>query len=63
MSQTKFLITGATGATGGDAVLQLLEKGRDVRALAGALVALAAVVLSPTGKMTGRSGCKALERR
>src|SRR5215510_15643661 len=34
MTQTKFLITGATGATGGDAVRQLLEKQHAVRALA-----------------------------
>lgn len=32
MSDPKFLITGATGATGGAAVAQLLEKGRSVRA-------------------------------
>jgi len=34
MTQTKFLITGATGATGGDAVRQLLEKQQAVRVLA-----------------------------
>jgi uncharacterized protein YbjT (DUF2867 family) len=34
MTQTKFLITGATGATGGEAVRQLLEKQQAVRALA-----------------------------
>src|SRR2546430_6248997 len=34
MTQTKFLITGATGATGGDAARQLLEKQHAVRALA-----------------------------
>src|SRR5262245_30304652 len=34
MAPTKFLITGATGATGGDAVRQLLEKQHAVRALA-----------------------------
>ena len=34
MTQTKFLITGATGRTGGDAALQLLEKQHAVRALA-----------------------------
>jgi uncharacterized protein YbjT (DUF2867 family) len=32
MSETKFLITGATGATGGAAAAQLLETGRSVRA-------------------------------
>ncbi len=32
MTDTRFLITGATGATGGAAAAQLLEKGRDVRA-------------------------------
>lgn len=32
MSNPKFLITGATGATGGAAAAQLLEKGRSVRA-------------------------------
>ena len=32
MTDAKFLITGATGATGGAAAAQLLEKGRDVRA-------------------------------
>jgi uncharacterized protein YbjT (DUF2867 family) len=31
MSQFRFLITGATGATGGAAAAQLLEKGRQVR--------------------------------
>src|SRR3984957_14203400 len=34
MTQTKFLITGATGATGGDTVRQLLEKNHAVRVLA-----------------------------
>src|SRR5258707_763541 len=34
MAQTKFLITGATGATGGDAARQLLEKDHAVRVLA-----------------------------
>jgi NAD(P)H dehydrogenase (quinone) len=34
MTQTKFLITGATGATGGDTVRQLLEKQHAVRVLA-----------------------------
>src|SRR5216683_3273030 len=34
MTQTKCLITGATGATGGDAARQLLEKQHAVRALA-----------------------------
>jgi len=34
MTQTKFLITGATGATHGDAARQLLDKQRAVRALA-----------------------------
>src|SRR5216683_7877890 len=34
MPQTKFLITGATGATGGDTVRQLLEKQHAVRVLA-----------------------------
>jgi NAD(P)H dehydrogenase (quinone) len=34
MTQTKFLITGATGATGGAAARQLLEKQHAVRALA-----------------------------
>jgi NAD(P)H dehydrogenase (quinone) len=34
MTQTKFLITGATGATGGEAVRQLLERQQAVRALA-----------------------------
>ncbi len=34
MAQTKFLITGATGRTGGDAARQLLEKQHAVRALA-----------------------------
>jgi uncharacterized protein YbjT (DUF2867 family) len=34
MAQTKFLITGATGATGGGAARQLLEKQHAVRALA-----------------------------
>ena len=32
MSDTKFLVTGATGATGGAAAAQLLDKGRNVRA-------------------------------
>jgi NAD(P)H dehydrogenase (quinone) len=32
MSNLRFLITGATGATGGAAAAQLLEKGRQVRA-------------------------------
>src|SRR5262245_57530938 len=32
MSEPRFLITGATGATGGAAATQLLEKGRQVRA-------------------------------
>jgi NAD(P)H dehydrogenase (quinone) len=32
MSNWRFLITGATGATGGAAAAQLLEKGRQVRA-------------------------------
>ena len=31
MTQTKFLITSATGATGGDTVRQLLEKNHAVR--------------------------------
>jgi NAD(P)H dehydrogenase (quinone) len=34
MAQTKFLITGATGATGGYTARQLLEKEHAVRALA-----------------------------
>jgi uncharacterized protein YbjT (DUF2867 family) len=34
MKQTKFLITGATGSTGGAAARQLLEKQHAVRALA-----------------------------
>src|SRR5216684_5055271 len=34
MTQTRFLITGATGATGGGAARQLLEKKHAVRALA-----------------------------
>ena len=34
MASTTFLITGATGATGGAAAAQLLEKGRNVRAFA-----------------------------
>src|SRR5260370_38328629 len=34
MTQTTFLITGATGATGGHAARQLLEKGQAVRVLA-----------------------------
>jgi uncharacterized protein YbjT (DUF2867 family) len=34
MTQTKFLITGATGATGGDTVRQLLEKQHAVRVVA-----------------------------
>jgi NAD(P)H dehydrogenase (quinone) len=34
MTQTKYLITGATGATGGDTVRQLLEKHHAVRVLA-----------------------------
>ena len=34
MAQTKFLITGGTGATGGDAARQLLEKEQAVRVLA-----------------------------
>ena len=34
MTQTKFLITGATGATGGDTVRQLLEKQHAVRVFA-----------------------------
>jgi uncharacterized protein YbjT (DUF2867 family) len=33
MSDLRFLITGATGATGGAAAVQLLEQGRQVRAL------------------------------
>src|SRR5260370_38664747 len=33
MSNSRFLITGATGATGGAAAVQLLEQGRQVRAL------------------------------
>jgi uncharacterized protein YbjT (DUF2867 family) len=32
MTETRFLITGATGATGGATAAQLLEKGRRVRA-------------------------------
>ena len=32
MSNSRFLITGATGATGGAAAVQLLERGRQVRA-------------------------------
>src|SRR5579875_2710984 len=32
MADTRFLITGATGATGGAAAAQLLDKGRTVRA-------------------------------
>lgn len=32
MADTKFLITGTTGATGGAAAAQLLDKGRDIRA-------------------------------
>jgi len=32
MSDLRFLITGATGATGGAAAVQLLEQGRQVRA-------------------------------
>ena len=34
MAQKKFLVTGATGATGGYAVGRLLERGHAVRALA-----------------------------
>jgi len=34
MTQTKFLITGATGGTGGYTVRQLLEKNQAVRVLA-----------------------------
>jgi uncharacterized protein YbjT (DUF2867 family) len=34
MTQTKFLITGATGSTGGYTVRQLLEKNQAVRVLA-----------------------------
>ena len=34
MTQTKFLITGATGYTGGYTVRQLLEKNQAVRVLA-----------------------------
>ena len=34
MTQTKFLITGASGATGGHAARHLLEKGQAVRVLA-----------------------------
>jgi NAD(P)H dehydrogenase (quinone) len=34
MAQTKFLVTGATGATGGDTARQLLEKRQAVRILA-----------------------------
>jgi len=33
-SERKFLVTGPTGATGGETVEQLLEKGHPVRALA-----------------------------
>ena len=33
-SEKKFLVTGPTGATGGETVEQLLEKGHAVRALA-----------------------------
>jgi uncharacterized protein YbjT (DUF2867 family) len=33
-SEKKFLVTGPTGATGGETVEQLLEKGHPVRALA-----------------------------
>jgi len=33
-SEKKFLVTGPTGATGGETVKQLLEKGHSVRALA-----------------------------
>jgi len=33
-SERKFLVTGPTGATGGETVEQLLEKGHAVRALA-----------------------------
>jgi hypothetical protein len=35
MAQQKFLVTGATGDTGGYTVEQLLERGHAVRALAG----------------------------
>jgi len=35
MAQKKFLVTGATGDTGGCTVEQLLEGGHAVRALAG----------------------------
>jgi len=38
MTQTKFLITGATGATGGNTARQLLEKQHAVRVLAHSLV-------------------------
>ena len=34
MAQKKFLVTGATGTTGGYAVERLLERGHAVRALA-----------------------------
>jgi uncharacterized protein YbjT (DUF2867 family) len=33
MTQAKFLVTGATGATGGAAVKELLRRGREVRAM------------------------------
>jgi len=33
MRDTRFLVTGATGATGGATAAQLLDKGRQVRAL------------------------------
>ena len=35
MAQKKFLVTGATGDTGGYTVERLLERGHAVRALAG----------------------------
>ena len=35
MTQNRFLVTGATGDTGGYTVEQLLERGHAVRALAG----------------------------
>ena len=46
MTQKKFLVTGATGDTGGYTVEQLLERGHAVRALADQTEGSTATVLA-----------------